>query len=88
MPIAETIYVLCAVTSLVAAGLLVRQYLLSRSPMLLWSVAGFLGLAANNVLIYVDLVMVPTINLSAIRALCAAVGLFALLYGLVWEAEA
>jgi hypothetical protein len=87
MPIAETIYLLCAAASLVAAGLLLRQYIWTRSPMLLWSVVGFLGLAANNVLVYIDLVVVPSIDLSVARSSCAVAGLFALLYGLVWEAD-
>ena len=87
MSIAEIIYLLCAATSLLAAGLLLRQYLASRSPMLLWSVMGFLGLAANNVLVYVDLVIVPSTDLSLIRTSCAVAGLAALLYGLIWQVD-
>jgi hypothetical protein len=85
MTIAEAIYVLSAVTSLVAAALLLRQYRTSRTALLFWSFIGFIGLAVNNVLVYVDLVVVPSIDLAPARALAGAAGLVALLYGLLWE---
>lgn len=84
MTIAESIYVLCAVTSLVAAALLLRQYRRNRTELLLWSFVGFVGLALNNVLVYVDLVLVPSIDLALVRTLSGAAGLVALLYGLIW----
>src|ERR1700741_5104560 len=59
MTIAEAIYLLSAATSLLAAFLLMRQFRASRTPLLLWSFIGFFGLAINNVLVYVDLVLVP-----------------------------
>lgn len=84
MTIAEAIYVLCAITSLVAAGLLLRQYRNAPSQLLLWSFVGFLGLAVNHVLVYVDLVVVPTKDLAVARTLAGAGGLMALLYGTIW----
>ncbi len=88
MGTAEIIYVLCALTSLVAAGMLLRDYVRRRTPLLFWSFVGFLGLAANNVLVYVDLVVYPAMDLSVPRALAAAVGMLALVYGLIWETAA
>jgi hypothetical protein len=86
MTIAEAIYLLCAATSLLAAFLLLRQYRGSRTPLLLWSVVAFAGLAVNNVLVYVDLVLVPgTTDLSAPRAVAGAGAMLALLYGLIQE---
>lgn len=87
MTIAEAIYLLCAVTSLVAAFLLLRQYRIASSHLLLWSFVGFLGLALNNVLVYVDLVVVPTRDLAIARTLAGAAGLIALLYATIWEAR-
>ena len=87
MGTAETIYLLCAATSLVAAFMLFRYYLRRRTPLLLWSFIAFLGLATNNVLVFVDLVVYPTINLSLPRAVAGAFGMLALVYGLIWEAE-
>jgi hypothetical protein len=85
MTIAESTYALCAVTSLIAATLLWRQYRVTGSRLLLWSFVGFIGLALNNVLVFVDLVLVPATDLALARTLVGAAGLFALLYGLIWE---
>ena len=85
MTIAETTYALCAITSLIAAMLLLRQYRATRSRLLFWSFAGFSGLALNNVLVFVDLVLVPTTDLALVRTLASVAGLTALLYGLIWE---
>ena len=85
MGTAEIIYLLCAAASLLAAWLLLRYYLRRRTPLLLWSFIGFLGLAANNVLVFVDLVVYPSIDLSLARALSAAAGMVALVCGLIRE---
>lgn len=84
MTIAEAIYLLCATTSLLAALVLMRQYRSSRTPLLLWSFIGFIGLAISNVLVYVDLVIVPA-DLAIPRALAGALGMALLLFGLIWE---
>jgi hypothetical protein len=87
MTIPEAIYVLCAGTSLVAAYLLLRRYVATRSALLLWSFVGFAGLAINNVLVYIDLVVVRTTDLALARTIAGAVGLGALVYGLIWKAR-
>lgn len=87
MTVAEAIYLLCAATSLAAGALLLRYYWSRRTPLLLWSCVGFLGLAANNVLVYVDLVLVPQVDLRLTRAIVGAVAMLAMLYGLIWEAD-
>jgi hypothetical protein len=87
MTIAESTYALCAITSLIAASLLFRQYRTTRTKLLFWSFVGFSGLALNNVLVFVDLVVVPTTDLALVRTLAGFVGLAALLYGLIWEAQ-
>lgn len=84
---AEAIYLLCAATSLVAAALLLRYYLARRTPLLLWSCIGFLGLAANNVMVYVDLVLVPNEDLRLWRAVIGAAAMLAMVYGLIWKAD-
>jgi hypothetical protein len=87
MGTAETIYLLCAATSLIAAWMLLRFYLRRRTPLLLWSFIGFLGLAVNNVVVFADLVIYPSVDLSLARALSGTIGMLALVYGLIWEAE-
>ena len=85
MTIADGIYALCAATSLVAAGLLLRHYLARRTPLLLWSCFAFFGLAVNNVLLLVDLAFLPDVDLAVPRTLAAAVALVTLVYGLIRE---
>lgn len=87
MTIAEAIYVLCAVTSLLAAWLLFRQYRRGPHAFLYWSFIGFVGLGLNNVLVYVDLVVVPANDLALVRTSAGAVGLVALMYGLIRESR-
>ena len=82
---ALVVYSLCAVTSIVCAGLLLRSYFRNRTRLLFWSSLCFLGLAVNNILLFVDLVLVPTIDLSMYRALSALAAIALLLFGLVWE---
>ncbi|MEW5791815.1 MAG: DUF5985 family protein [Pseudomonadota bacterium] len=84
---AELVYVLSAATSLACAVLLLRGFLQSRVRLLLWSGLCFLGLAANNALIYVDLVIIPDVDLSVWRISAALVGMMLLLYGLIWDTE-
>jgi hypothetical protein len=52
--IAETVYLLCAIASLLCAIALLRTYLRRRSRVLLWSSLCFVGLAANNAILFTD----------------------------------
>jgi hypothetical protein len=85
MTIAKTIYLLGAATSLLVALMLLRQYLRSRTRLLLWSLICFAGLAVNNVLVYVDLVLYTGVDLSVHRSVAGAAAMAVMLYGLVWE---
>jgi hypothetical protein len=82
------VYILCALTSVACTLLLGRAYLRTRSRLLLWSAACFVGLAANNILLFVDLVLTPpALDLSWLRALTALGSVALLLYGLIWDAQ-
>jgi hypothetical protein len=83
----EIVYLLCAVTSLACALLLLRSYLRTRTRMLLWSSLCFVGLAANNLLLYVDLALVTSVDLSPWRTLVALASVFVLLIGFVGDAR-
>jgi len=85
MTIAEAIYALCGLTSLVAAFMLLRHYRQRRTRLLLWSVVAFAGLAVNNVMIYIDLVLFTGVDLSLYRTAAGALAMLALLHGLIWE---
>ena len=82
---AEAVYLLCAGTSLMCAWLLVRGYRRTRVRLLFWTATCFVGLSVNNALLFVDLVMVPDIDLSVWRGLTALASLGLLLFGLIWE---
>lgn len=82
------VYALCALTSLTCAGLLLKAYWRTRTRLLLWSSVSFVGLAANNVLLFVDLIVVPSIDLSILRASTALAAIVILLFGLIWDEEA
>jgi Family of unknown function (DUF5985) len=84
---AESVYLLCALTSIACAALLWRGYRLSRTRLLFWSCLCFIGLALNNVLLLVDLVVVPDVDLSLWRTTVGLVSLMILLIGLVREPQ-
>ncbi|MBX3208550.1 MAG: hypothetical protein KF764_26190 [Labilithrix sp.] len=83
----EIVYVLCALTSLACAILLVRAYLASRSPLLFWSSVCFVGLFINNVLLVVDVVLKDEVSLILARDLTNFASVAALVIGLVWRAR-
>jgi hypothetical protein len=83
--VAETVYALCALTSIVCAGLLVRNYRRQRTRLVMWSMWCFVGLAINNVLMFVDLIIVPDIDLALVRSGTALAAFVLLLIGLLWE---
>jgi hypothetical protein len=81
------VYLLCAATALACGALLVRGYRRSRVRLLLWSGLFFLALAAENVVLFVDLVVVPEVDLLVIRQALGLCGVAVLLYGLIWESR-
>lgn len=85
--LAPTVYALCFVTSAVCGGLLVRSFLRNRTRLLLWSAACFVLLAVNNLLVVIDLVFLPMIDLSALRVAASFAAVSTLLFGFVWEVD-
>ncbi len=82
---AESIYALCAAASVFCAVLLIRSYRRSGLRLALLSCLCFSGLAVNNVLLFVDLVVAPDLDMSAARGGIAVGALLSLVVGLVWE---
>jgi hypothetical protein len=83
--IAQLVYLLCGATSLACAVLLLRAYRQSGFRLLLWSGICFSALTLNNTLLFVDLIVVPDIDLSLWRNLTAFIGVGTLLVSLIWE---
>jgi len=84
---AESVYIMCALTSALCAGLLWRSYRASGTQLLLWSGLCFLGLALNNALLFIDLVLVRSVDLSLVRNATSLIALSVLLYGLITDTE-
>jgi hypothetical protein len=85
--VVEAVYVLCGLTSLLCAILLLSGYARSHTRLLLWSGLCFVGLALNNVLLFVDKVVLPETDLSSWRMATALLALLPLLYGVIWDSE-
>jgi uncharacterized protein DUF5985 len=85
---ASVVYALCALTSILCAVLLWRAYRASRARLLLWSSLSFIGLACNNLLLFIDLVVFPTtVDLTLARSLLGAISVMTLLLGLIWDSR-
>jgi hypothetical protein len=82
---ADIAYILCTLTSILCAVLLLRGYKQSGSRLLFWSGLCFAGLALNNILLIVDVRMLPNVDLSDVRSLPALAGLLLMIFGLIWE---
>lgn len=65
--IAHGIYTLCGLASLFCFGVLLRGYMRHRTRILLSSSAAFLAFAIANVLLVIDLVFLPKVDLSVLR---------------------
>jgi hypothetical protein len=81
--VSAVIYGLCALTALLCAVLLLRAYASTRSRLLFWSGLCFAGLTASNVLLVLDRIVLPLVDLTILRLLVGLVALLLLVYGLV-----
>jgi hypothetical protein len=81
------IYSLCALTALICAYLLLQAYWRGGYRLLLWSGLCFAGLTINNLLLVLDKLVFPDMDLSIWRTSAALVAMTVLLYGLVWDTE-
>ena len=66
-----------------------QQYGYARTglPLLLWSALCFIFLTATNVLLFVDNVIAPEMDLRLYRLSASLLGVGCLLYAFIWEAE-
>jgi hypothetical protein len=83
--IAPVVYILCMITSLGCAVMLLKSYRQRGVGILLWSGLCFIGFALNNALLLVDYGIGGLADLSVIRTIPAFVGVSLLLYGLITE---
>ena len=84
---ATAVYLLCALTSLACAVLLLRGYGQRGVRLLLYSGLAFVGFAVGNATLVTDVLLTPSLDLSLLRSLPVLLGLMVLIYGLVWDAK-
>ena len=84
---AAIVYLLGTVVTLLCAILLLRSYARLRTRLLLWSGLCFAGLTVSNALLFLDLTVLPDVNLYMWRLGTATVSMIVLVYGLIWDAE-
>ena len=82
------VYILCLLTSAACAWLLGRSYSRSGVRLLLWSSICFAFLAANNLVLVLDLVVwpAPEVDLRLPRLVLALAAVVSLIWGFVWDA--
>jgi hypothetical protein len=81
------VYLLCAGTCLLCAVLLFRGYARTGVRLLFWSGLCFAGLMVDNLLLYVDVIVVPDLSLAIWRKIPGLIALMLLIFGLVWESK-
>ncbi len=81
------VYILGVLVTATCGLLLTRAYSAVRKRLLLWSAICFYFLAVSNLLLFLDLVIFPNIDLYRWRLIIAAIGMLVLLYGLIWEGD-
>ena len=86
-PLKIGLYSLAILTSLGCTVLLIRGYRQRRYSLLLWSAVCFACLTANNVLLFVDLLIFPTVDLRLWRLITSLAGVLCMLYAFIWESE-
>lgn len=81
------VYTLCFLASSACAWLLARSYARSGARLLLWSCLCFFLLAANNLVLVFDLLILPQLDLRSLRLLLALAAVSVLLFGFIWDLE-
>jgi hypothetical protein len=82
------LFALAALSSFGCMALLFRGYRRTGARLLFFSALCFIFLTVNNMLLFVDTILLPTqVDLRAYRLGAALVGIGCLLYAFLWEAE-
>jgi len=81
---APAIYLLATAVNLLCALLLLDAYRNAQKRLLFWSGLCFAGLTLTNLLVFVDLIVVPDIDLYPLRLGVSLLSMAMLLFGLIW----
>jgi hypothetical protein len=82
-----TVYLLCFLTSAACTWLLARSYRRTGARLLFWSALCFLFLAASNLVVIVDLLVLTDADFRLVRYLLALAAVGLLLFGFIWDVE-
>ncbi len=81
------VYLLCFFTSSACAWMLGRSYQRTGARLLLWSSLCFFFLAGNNLVLVLDLLIIPENDLRIGRLMFALAAVGTLLFGFIWDLE-
>ena len=84
---APAVYLLCFVAASLCAVMLGRSFHRTRNGLLFWSTLCFSMLALNNLVLVLDLVVLPQVDLAIPRALISLAAISTLLFGFIWNGE-
>ncbi|HEX3623922.1 MAG TPA: DUF5985 family protein [Verrucomicrobiae bacterium] len=83
--IEKIVYLICAVITTWCAILLLKGYVRNRGKLVFWGAVFFVFFALSNIVLFFDLVVLPSIDLSTYRDGLTLAGLIAMIYGLIKE---
>jgi hypothetical protein len=81
------VFLLCAATCLLCAVMLFRGYSRTGVRLLFWSGLCFIGLMLDNLVLYADVFVFPSVSLVIWRKIPGLIALVLLLFGLVWDSK-
>jgi hypothetical protein len=79
--------VVAVLATVACSVVLFRGYILQRVRVLKWSAIFFAFLTVNNVALFVDVLVFPSLDLRLARLIPTVMGTACLLYGFVWDFE-
>lgn len=81
------VYILCFLTSAACAWMLGRSYVRNGLRLLLWSAVCFAFLATNNLVLVLDLLVWPEVDLKVPRLLLSLAATVSLIWGFIWNVQ-
>jgi len=85
--LATIVYALCFLSSVLCAVLLFRSFKNTGRPLLFWTAVSFIILSLNNLLLLVDLSILHSFNLVALRQLSNLTAAGILIFAFIYKAE-
>ncbi|WP_426106186.1 DUF5985 family protein [Massilia sp. TSP1-1-2] len=86
-PDARHIVLLCTLTSLACAWLLLASYRRTGHRLLFWSGLCFAAMTVNNIPLTLDKAIIPDVYLPPWRLAAALIAVILLLFGLIYQKE-